>query len=183
MSMSNREIPVDAALQGKLWPGVCPCSWSSRCQMQIKDYLVHESIDEACQAMVCFLQKAGLELSKFFGTVGTNASMQALIRNSGFCWDWNTLVNERPTRAHGVAFLELAETLSPVLKKTHFPERGTFAAVPRHWSTNHETRGDLHVQYLYLTARVRAAALGANGKLNAMRLQLLPRDALEHAKG
>lgn len=121
-------------------------------------YFVHEAAEEAIQEVSSWLRFAGEELHEYFCNVGTNTSMQALLKAAAVCWDWTWLVKNKPTKKHVQAFLELWQRLSLVAKHWEFPSDPTFRAVPHEMPTDFRTKGVLSLQYLVLCSRVREAS-------------------------
>ena len=79
---ANYELLADGTSRGHI----------SRCQVPANHYFVQQSFTMVCAQVLAFVKDAGRELCLFFNDVGTNAQMQALLRNAGICWDFEHLV-------------------------------------------------------------------------------------------
>jgi hypothetical protein len=145
-------------------------------------YAIHEAMDKSLVGIIDFLRKCGKELAEFFGDVGTNKSMQRLLREAGLCFDWQRLARQMPRNSDVQAFLDFSKLLEPVSQKWSFPEDATFQDVPRQWSKDFTLSGTLSLQYLMLLSRVRAALMAAERKLPLRLASIVPKEIVDDAK-
>ena len=80
-----------------------------------------------------FIDALVQEVSQIFGVVGMNNGMSALLRSGSLCWDWNRLLDSRPTPAHAKSFLQFCFALKPFLEQGKWPLPAEFAKVERTW--------------------------------------------------
>ncbi len=142
-------FPVAGRFRQHLRPGS-----SSRCQVPHAVYQVHSQMDDALRQSASFLASLHTELSAILGSVGTNEGMSSLLKACAVCWDWSTLVRERPRRHHVEAFLHVWRALNQLLQHTMWPGGEQFAGVTHAWPREQE----LAAQYMRLASRVREAA-------------------------
>jgi len=128
----------------------------SRCQVPYNAYLLHEAVDAALCSAVSLLEKLNMEFDAILHSVGCNVDMSALLQNSAACWDWSTLIFQRPSVQQVLAFKKVIEMLRPLLIRTYFPTGDPFGGVSPYWPDD----SILCRQYMKLAQRVRDAAAG-----------------------
>ena len=139
------------------WGGLCPCGWTSTCQISHRSFVADCEINAALAEIEDFLATLADELSQILGSVGMNDDMAELLVNAARCWDWSRLLVERPQLQDVVAFRCVAAVLGPCLRHTIFPVDPAFHVVPRSWPE----ADILDWEYMLLCRRVRQAAAAA----------------------
>ncbi len=132
---------------------VCPCRWTSRCQVPAAVYEAHRAMAAAVSSMQAFLESLREEMVAVGGDVGVSAEMQELLAVAGKCWDWSFLVGQAPQAEHVRAFMRCLGVLRPFLSHTLWPDPQGWPGVRQAWDA---TDADYARQYLCLLKRVRA---------------------------
>ena len=144
--------PNPEVLPQRIWPGSCPCSWQSRCEVSSVVYEVHDAIDAGCVQAQRLLEKLRCDLAAVLGRVGVSESMNELVEAASVCWDWSYLVRSMPTAKHVQSFLLVFRALREFLEHTLWPSDEQFRVVKRTWAFSDV---DICKQYLILMRRVR----------------------------
>ena len=118
--------------------------------------------------------------------VGMNDCMSELLDAAGTCWDWASLVFNRPTAEHVRAFAVVARVLEPCMAFTYYPFDRAFRAVEHQWPGCDRLGG----QYMILAGRVRSARASAERSQSARAAGSqapgneanVPEDVVEEAK-
>ena len=149
-------------------------------------YATHDDIDAALVQAGKLISGLSTELRGMLHQVGMNDSMSELLDAAGTCWDWASLVFNRPNVEHVRAFAVVARVLEPCMAFTYYPFDRAFRAVEHQWPGCDPLCG----QYVKLTERVRSAracservrSAGATGA-GALRYGAnIPEDVVEEAK-
>ena len=136
-------------------------NWTSaRCQMPSALYDVANLIDAAFVSGESLIQYMIAELTDMLTLVGCNQGMSSLLRAVAVCWDWATLIFERPSARHSRALFDCVEQLLPFLRSSEWPAGSDFNHVLRSWDI---PLSKWRQQYLIFLGRVRAAYACSRG--------------------
>ena len=150
------------------WSGLCPCRWTSTCQVSHSAFVADCEANAGLADIDAFLETLAVELGQILGSVGVNDAMAELLVLAASCWDWSRLLFERPSVPDLHAFSRLSAVLEPLLRHTLFPEDPAFDVVPRCWPGGRGGAYALAQQYMLLCRRVRLAQAAAiNPDINA----------------
>ena len=109
--------------------------WTSRCLVPITLYHVHERIDAALVSGKDFLQVLIKEYEQMFGEVGVSPMMREFVDAVSLCWDFETLVLQKPSQSHCEAFCVCARMLIPSLRHSAWPtDSTTYPIEQKTWS-------------------------------------------------
>jgi hypothetical protein len=94
-----------------------------------------KSIDAALSSLRVFCETLLTEHRNLWGDEGMNAGMQAVLKYSSVCFNFQVLLFARPDEQARSAFRRLVKLLLPQLRKCTFPKAGKFEHFVRGWPT------------------------------------------------
>ena len=151
-------VPPGFPRQGLKWLSAHLGASGSRCQVPGVVYEIQADVDDALRCGEEFAESLKFEVSEILGSVGTNDGMASLLQAACACWDWRTLLFQRPAVHHVHALIKAYHELRPFLERTLWPVAAEFAAVERRWPED----GQMAAQYMQLASRMRAAHAAAS---------------------